>query len=208
MIKETAGDTLLGAAQNTAVLIDETFVTKKRRNRGGFRGRDTTGTKTILFGGVELDLMTRTCTGRAFLIQVPDRRRQTLERHIRERIAPGALIWTDGHASYKFLGLGAPERGALSPRSGFRWDWVNHAQGEFARGDVSTNAVEGLFSRLKKSLRASRITKIHQQDYGIYLENFCGGKDFYQRRAWALQTGAIMRSGNLLKCFLNPMKQS
>ena len=60
---------------------------------------------------------------------------------------------------------------------------MNHAQGEFARGDVSTNAVEGLFSRLKKSLRASRITKNRQQAYGFFLEEFLGRERFLSARS-------------------------
>ena len=37
------------------VCIDETFITRKKRNRGGFRGRTTLGHQTIVMAGVELD---------------------------------------------------------------------------------------------------------------------------------------------------------
>jgi IS1 family transposase len=133
----------------------------------------------VLFGGVELDLTTRQCTGRSFLVEIDRKDRLTLETEIRKRIYPGALIWTDGYSSYKWLGQGQPFRGALSPYSNYCWDWVNHSAGEFSRvaeygsGErVSTNGFGSLFSRLKKHLRQSKITKVHRDNYCIYLGEF------------------------------------
>ena len=34
-------------------------------------------------------------TGRVMLVTIPNRKRKTLEREIRKRVAAGALIWTD-----------------------------------------------------------------------------------------------------------------
>ena len=36
------------------VCIDETYITKKKKNRGGFRGRQSLGYKTCIMAGVEL----------------------------------------------------------------------------------------------------------------------------------------------------------
>jgi transposase-like protein len=183
MLKETQ-DTQLGALPGTAVCLDETFFTNKKRNRGGFQGRSTQGTQTIIFAGTEItntDERPRRGIGKSFLVVVPNRRRETLEQIIRARVAPGATVWTDGHASYKWMGEGV-EQGELSP-AGFRWSKVVHADGEFVRGEVSTNAVEGLFSRLKKFLRESKVTHVSKEAYGIYLGEFLWREKFLSQRA-------------------------
>ena len=51
--KATRNEKIGGAGR--IVCIDETHVTKKKRNRGGFQGRSTLGHETILMAGVELD---------------------------------------------------------------------------------------------------------------------------------------------------------
>ena len=48
---------------------DETFFTKKKKNKGGFFERTTQGHQTIIMGFLELDLATRTATGACVLIQ-------------------------------------------------------------------------------------------------------------------------------------------
>eukprot|EP00973_Karenia_brevis_P077239 10730077-Karenia_brevis.AAC.1 len=78
------------------------------------------------------------------------------------------MIWTDKHKSYAFLG----RRG-----SGYSWRSVNHSRREFARTDpdgvrVSTNAVEGLFSPMKKLNRYLHVHKVSKRAYGLYLAEF------------------------------------
>ena len=77
------------------VCIDEAFICKKRRSRGGFQGRSTSGTKQIILGMIELDLETRKATGRIFLSTIPDRSQKTLRKHIQKQVLPGALIFTE-----------------------------------------------------------------------------------------------------------------
>lgn len=51
-----------------------------------------------------------------------------------------------------------------------------HAKVEFAKGEgaerVSTNAVEGLFSQVKKHLRKSNVSNITKDKYGIYVGEY------------------------------------
>ena len=63
------------------VCIDETFICKKKRAKGGFQGRSTAGTKQIILGMIELDLATRKATGRIFLSEIPDRTKKTCCLH-------------------------------------------------------------------------------------------------------------------------------
>eukprot|EP00973_Karenia_brevis_P022206 3056565-Karenia_brevis.AAC.1 len=55
-----------GLPRDYAVIIDETFFTKKKVSKGGFQGRITGGHKVILMAGVEINLHTQAETGRKF----------------------------------------------------------------------------------------------------------------------------------------------
>ena len=79
------------------VLVDETYITKKKRQRGGFQGRTTTGHKTIVLGFFELNIAEepRCGTGRAFLIEIPNTKRSTIEAAIRKHVRQGSTICTD-----------------------------------------------------------------------------------------------------------------
>ena len=72
------------------------------------------------------------------------KRFKVIEKHVAE----GTIIWTDGHASYNFL----------DEYPYFFHETVIHRRGEMVRLNalgqkVSTNAIEGLFSRVKRMLR-------------------------------------------------------
>ena len=133
-------------------------------------------------------------TGRCFLEIIAKKDQPTIKAVITRRIAAGALIWTDGFSSYKWLGArsggGSVRRGTLSAVSGYRWDWVNHRRGEFSRPGVdgatptvvSTNAVEGVFSRFKRFKRGAGITKVSQNQYGLFMGEFLWHEKFLSRR--------------------------
>ena len=160
----------LGGA-GRVVVIDETFFTKKKTNAGGFVGRNTAGHKTIVMGFLELDLATRKATGACVLITIPNRKMSTLKREIERHVLPGSLIFTDRRKSYSFLG-----------RAGSQYVHraVNHKAGEFSRVErvfgedinVTTNAVEGLFGRLKTYLRQRQYGRVGKKAYGELLAEF------------------------------------
>ena len=162
---------------DVVVLIDETHMTRKKRNRGEFQGRTTSGHTTVIVGIYELDIGAepRVGTGRVILVEVPDKSRKTLEALIRKHVKPESIVWTDGFSSYKWLGAGA-KRGEHSEISGYTWDWVNHGGGEFVRGEaltrVSTNGVEGLFGRVKRFRRASGVMRTYDRMYAFYIAEF------------------------------------
>ena len=113
----------LGGA-GRVVVVDETFFTKKKKNKGGFAGRSTQGNKTLVMGFLELDLQTRRATGACVLITIPNRKKQTLHQEITRYIEPGSLIFTDRFKSYQFLS---------SRNSAYVHRAVNHSAGEFSR---------------------------------------------------------------------------
>lgn len=151
------------------VCVDETFFTKKKRAKGGFQGRYTVGHKTIVLGMTELYLDTRKETGNVRLLIIPDVKKQTLMSKITSHVVPGSLIFTDSLKSYKGL-----------TRAGFVHRYVNHKQREFSRVEdlfgasvnVSTNAAEGLFGRLKRWCRARQVKRVSNKGYGWMVGEF------------------------------------
>ena len=189
MLKLQSSEVLGGGAEDHTIVvcIDETHMTRKKKDRGGFQGRTTSGHSTVIVGFYELDIAQepRVGTGRVVLVEVPNKSRATLEALIRKHVKPGSIVWTDGFSSYKWLGAGS-KRGEFSAISGYTWDWVNHASGEFVRGEgvtrVSTNGVEGLFGRVKRFMRASGATKTHDRMYAFYIAEFLWRERFLSQR--------------------------
>lgn len=76
---------------------------------------------------------------------------------------------TEGHSTC-ILGM------SELARSGYRHSEIVHKNREFARdgpdGRVSTNAVEGLFSRVKRFLRITGSKKVGRSKYGPVLGEF------------------------------------
>ena len=85
------------------ICIDETYVAKKKRSKGGFRGYTSIGNKTAVLGMIELDLESRTTTGNVRLIVMQGSTTAIIKAHIEKHVAKGSLIFTDSFKSYRFL---------------------------------------------------------------------------------------------------------
>lgn len=130
------GDEPLGGPFKT-VEIDETYIGGEATGMGtGYKGN-----KTAIMAMVERD-------GDVITKVIPNRRKSTLQRAVVENVAPHTEIHTDEFISYDGLELTA----------GRYWHkTVNHSQGEYVRGHVSTNGVEGFWSQLKRSINGTHI---------------------------------------------------
>ena len=117
------------------VEMDETRIGGAIRS-GGYAAKNSN--KTILFGMVERDGKVRTGP-------VPDDSMYTLENIIIENVTPDTVVTTDGHASYGRLGRA------------YRHASVNHAIGEYVRGDRHTNTIEGHWSQFKRSIKGTHV---------------------------------------------------
>lgn len=117
------------------VECDETYIGGKPRYRGNNkRGRGTRKVPVVAVlqrGGI---VRTRV---------IPVVNAENVKNMIRENVAKSARICTDSESSYK--GIGAEYRGGHHS--------VNHGAGEYARGDITTNAVEGFFARVKRGMK-------------------------------------------------------
>jgi hypothetical protein len=116
---------------------DETLIGGKVR--GGGMGTGRMQNKTIVMGIVERD-------GNVRAGIVPDETQASLETAITRNVRKGTLISTDDHVSYRNL-----------RNAGYLHRSVKHSDGEYARGDVHTNTIEGYWSRLKNSIKGTHI---------------------------------------------------
>jgi len=115
------------------VEVDESYFGARRVR--GKRGRGASG-KTIVFGVFKRN-------GSVYTEVVPDCKKRTLLAVIRGRIAPDAVIHSDGWRGYDGLvDVGYAKH--------FR---VNHAADEFARGSSHVNGIESFWSYAKRRLQ-------------------------------------------------------
>jgi transposase-like protein len=122
---------LMGSGGGT-VEVDETFW-GNRKPRGQKKGRGYAHKEKIL------TLVER--GGRARSFHVPAVNAKTLVPIIKAQIAADARLMTDEASQYTKVGREFSEHGV-----------VKHGMGEYVRGDVHTNTIEGYFSILKRGL--------------------------------------------------------
>lgn len=113
------------------VEIDETFIGhkgKKRVKRGGIHHKRAV-----------LTLVSRDGEARSFHIANADR--ENILPIIRENLAQEAKIVTDDAAYYRSLD------------KEFLHAFVNHSAGQYGRGEIHTNTIEGYFSIFKRGMK-------------------------------------------------------
>jgi transposase-like protein len=111
------------------VETDETYV--GGRNKGAGRGFDN---KEVVFGMVERG-------GNVKAEHVRSAGARVLLPRIKDTIEPGTVVYSDQAQVYKTL-----------RRIGYFHDSVNHSIGEYGRGIIHTNTIEGFWSQLKRSV--------------------------------------------------------
>ena len=153
---------LLGGGGGT-VEADEMFVGGKLRkpttppipgDRTRRKGKNRPANKTAVVGLVERG-------GRARARVVPDITASTLKAAIRAHVDPSARIMTDENRAY---------RGLETEFAGGH-ETVNHSAGEYARGDATTNTVEGFFGLFKRGVTGS-FHHISEKHMNRYLNEF------------------------------------
>jgi transposase-like protein len=139
------------------VEFDETYVGGKprrisKRADGKTRrgpGWDFSKRKTPVVAGVERG-------GRVHARVVADVTKATLPKHLTELVDTSANLMTDEKPSYKKIG-----------RSYASHQTVHHKSGEYVRGVVSTNTIEGFWAGLKRQLNGTHhsVSKRHLHRY-------------------------------------------
>ena len=161
--------------ENT-VEVDETYVGGKAKNMHKsvrakkISGRGASG-KTAVLGLVERN-------GRVYAKPVNKTDTETLQKVVREKVKTGASVMTDEWLSYNGLGVD------------YLHEKVSHGKGEYVRGNVHTNTIEGYWSLLKRGIYG-----IYHQVSAKHLHRYCTEFGFrYNSR----QSGETMRFDNLL----------
>ncbi|MDO8750020.1 MAG: IS1595 family transposase [Dehalococcoidia bacterium] len=158
------------------VEVDETYVGGKVEGMG----HGYTGNKAVVVGAVQRD-------GDIRLQVIDDRTRRSLHQFIRDHVDDRAeRIFTDEWAAYRGIG----DADTIH-------ETVNHAQGEYVRGDVYTNSVENVWSLLKRSIVGSfhHVSEKHLDAYLDELEwRFNNRENKYLFRDTIVK---LLKSGNL-----------
>ena len=131
------------------VEADETFIGGRARfMHKDKRAAKITGTggtdKTVVMGVLERD-DDRERGSRVRAEVIPNRRRASVQRPIREHVAPGAAVYTDVLPSYGGLG------------DDYLHEVVDHAE-EYVAGRVHTNGIENFWSLLKRSIGGTYVS--------------------------------------------------
>jgi transposase-like protein len=139
------------------VEFDETYVGGVPRYPTYHRGKKRRGPppdfadrKTPVVAGVERG-------GRVKARVVANVQPKTLRNHVREMVDSSATLMTDERTSY--WGLGEEFEGGHHT--------VNHTRGEYVRGDVTTNRIDGFFAGLKRQIGGTHhsVSKKHLHRY-------------------------------------------
>jgi transposase-like protein len=147
-----------GKGGSGIVEADETFIGRKK---GVAKPKGGVGHKHAVLSLVERG-------GEVRSVHVADVRAATLVPIVNENIARGARVMTDNAATY-YQKLGEfAEHGV-----------VDHSSGEYVRGDVHTNTVEGYFSIFKRGMKG-----VYQHCSEKHLHRYLAEFDFrYNARA-------------------------
>jgi len=132
-----------GGKLSGEVEIDETFIGGKSRNmHKAKRERVISGTggkdKTVVMGMLERG-------GNVRALVVENRRKNELQKNVREHVEAGAAIFTDELLSYDGL------------ESDYQHAVINHAV-EYVNDNVHTNGMENFWSLLKRGLHGTYIS--------------------------------------------------
>jgi transposase-like protein len=145
-----------------AVEVDETYWGNVGKHQPGARGGDH---KMKIVSLVERN------TGKKVSIHVPTVTAKTMKPILASHVSENARLMTDESKVYVKLG-----------NSYFAHETVNHSKEEYARGDVTTNTVEGSFSIMKRGLTGT-FHSVSEQ----HLQRYCHEFDF--RWNYRIKTG-------------------
>ena len=159
------------------VEVDETFIghDKTIKPKGMKKGRGYHHKNKVL------SLIDRT-TGRSRSIVVDDVKAKTLSALIRQHVSKDAKIMTDEAPYYTLVGREFAAHGV-----------VQHQIGEYGRGEIHTNTIEGFFSIFKRGMKG-----VYQHCGHHHLDRYLAEFDFRYSNRKALGVNDTERAEKLL----------
>jgi transposase-like protein/ribosomal protein L37AE/L43A len=146
--------------------IDETYVGGKERFKHGYTKRSKTPTKTLISTGAGESIRQDDKTPVLGILQrngvlrvqkVVDAKSKTLFPIMVATVKKDSTIYTDQHTGYNSLA-----------NEGYNHETVNHQDGEYVRGAVHTQNLDGYWSLLKR-----QIVGIHHSVSAKHLQRYC-----------------------------------
>jgi transposase-like protein len=161
-----------------AVEVDETFIGHDRniKPKGEKKGRGYHHKHKVLA------LVDRE-TGQARSMVVDTLTSKALTPIIKENVTREARLMTDEAAYYAKVGREFTEHGV-----------INHSAGEYGRGDIHTNTIEGYFSIFKRGMKG-----VYQHCAKRHLHRYLAEFDFRYNNRVALGVDDQMRTGTALR---------
>jgi transposase-like protein len=171
-MRDTSTDQLGGPGSSGIVEADETYFGKTRaRSKAEHYAKKQKVVALVERGGKV----------RAFHVKKVTA--ATLKPILEKQISPTARLMTDGAGLYTLIGAGFASH-----------ETVNHYMGEYARGDVTTNTVEGFFGILKRGLRG-----IYQHVGSQHLHRYVNEFAFRYNHRVALEINDVERAQLMLE---------
>lgn len=135
------------------VELDETYYGGRRRGtKRGRPGKDSH--KTPVFGMAERK--GENSKGRVVARTVPDTKKKTVMPHVKRKVLPEAMVYTDEYTVYDSLNW-----------DGYKHERVHHAQEIYVDGSVHTNTLEAFWSLVKRGIGGvyHSVSSKHLQSY-------------------------------------------
>ncbi len=168
-----SGDLAPFGGKGGAVEVDETFIgrVEGKKVRHGYEHKHKV-----------LSLVDRE-TGRARSMVVDDLKTGTVAPIVRDNVAREARLMTDEARHYKLVGREVAEHNV-----------VRHSIGEYGRGDVHTNTIEGYFSIFKRGMKG-----VYQHCGQEHLHRYLAEFDFRYSERVGLGVDDAARADKALK---------
>ena len=159
------------------VEVDETFIghDKTIKPKHSKKGRGYAHKHKVL------SLVDRS-TGRAKSMVVNDLKAKTLVPILKENIAKEATVYTDEASQYQNLA-----------KHFATYDYVSHGKGEYGRGAVHTNTIEGYFSVFKRGMKG-----VYQHCSKKHLHRYVAEFEFRYNHRSALGVDDSLRAEHVL----------
>jgi transposase len=138
---------------NAPVEMDESYIGGKAKWRAGHKGRSADN-KTPVFGMAQRGEDGK--PGQITVKMVRDASGRSLFPHIRTKVLPPSVVYTDEWVPYSRLDY-----------LGYEHHRVSHAEKVYVSGDVHTNTIEGFWSHLKRGISGvyRGVSSKHLQSY-------------------------------------------